>query len=204
MSPRRRARRTPRQETRRAVLDAAARAFARRGFHGASVDAVAAEAGLSTGAVYSNFRSKEELFLTLYEERIAARARDLRQAVEERGGGAPGLAAAAADATELLHRDRDWFLLYLEFALHAARDARFRRRFRALRDHGLDELAAGIEAGLRHAGAEASVAPEQLARAVRATALGLALEHLLGEAEAGDRALAVALGLLFGGAVRSG
>jgi AcrR family transcriptional regulator len=50
----------------------------------------AAAAGLSTGAVYSNFGSKEELFLTLYEERIATRARELRSVVGAAGGGARG------------------------------------------------------------------------------------------------------------------
>ncbi|HEV2062573.1 MAG TPA: helix-turn-helix domain-containing protein, partial [Solirubrobacteraceae bacterium] len=94
MPPRQRVRRPPREQTRREILDAAARAFAQRGYHGASVEAVAAEAGLSTGAVYSNFESKEDLFLALYEERIGGRAREVRAAVGETGD--PGEAVAAA------------------------------------------------------------------------------------------------------------
>lgn len=198
MPRRQRTPRPPREQTRRAILDAAARAFARRGFHGASVETVAAEAGLSTGAVYSNFKSKEELFLTLYEERIERRARELREAVTAEGGGAEGLSSAAADVTTMFGRDRDWLLLYFEFALHAARDARFRRRFRALRARGLDELTQGIGEGLRHAGVVADV--EQLARTARAVGYGMALEHLLGEANPDDAALGAALGLVFRGA----
>src|SRR5687767_7122304 len=156
MPPRQRVPRPPREQTRRDILDAAGRAFARRGFHGASVEAVAAEAGLSTGAVYSNFKSKEELFLTLYEERIERRARELREAVRAEGGGAEGLGSAAADVMAMFGNDREWLLLYFEFALHAARDPRFRRRFRALRARGLDELTRGIAEGLRHAGAGGS------------------------------------------------
>ncbi|HEX2088147.1 MAG TPA: TetR family transcriptional regulator [Solirubrobacteraceae bacterium] len=195
MPPRQRARRAPRDQTRRDVLDAAARAFARDGFHGASVEAVAAEAGLTTGAVYSNFKSKEELFLTLYEERIALRAKELRAAAV--GG---GVASAAADATRLFRRDREWLLLYFEFALHAARDPAFARRFRALRRRGLDELARGIEEGLRAAGGDPAAAPE-LARAVRAAGYGFALEHLLGEARGADAALEGALRRLLGSAL---
>jgi AcrR family transcriptional regulator len=203
MPPRQRTRRPPREETRRAIVDAAARAFARRGFHGASVEAVAAEAGLSTGAVYSNFGSKEELFLTLYEERIATRARELRSVVGAAGGGAAGLASAAGDVSELFRRERDWFLLYFEFALHAARNPKFARRFRALRNRGLDELAAGIGDGLAAAGVESLATAERLARASRAATYGIALEHLIGDAPPGDPGLEETLGLLFRGAVES-
>jgi AcrR family transcriptional regulator len=90
-------RRRPREEVRDDLLAAAARVFARRGFHGASVEAISEDAGLSTGAIYSNFESKEELFLTLWEERIERRRRELRSAVEEAGGREAGLAAAAAN-----------------------------------------------------------------------------------------------------------
>lgn len=199
MPPRQRVRRPPREQTRREILDAAARAFAQRGLHGASVEAVAAEAGLSTGAVYSNFASKEDLFLTLYEERIASRARDLRAAVGEAGDPGEALAAAAADATRTIRSSPEWLLLYFEFALLAARDPKFGRRFRAVRRRGLDELTRGIADGLRHAGADPSAA-DRIARTVRAASYGLALEHLLGEAKKGDRALEDALRMIFRGA----
>jgi len=58
---------------------AAARVFARQGLHGASVEAVSEEAGFSRGALYSNFESKEDLFLALYKERIGRRRRELRE-----------------------------------------------------------------------------------------------------------------------------
>lgn len=191
-------RRPPREQTRREILDAAARAFARGGFHGTSVEAVAAEAGLTTGAVYSNFKGKEDLFLSLYEERIEHRATRLREAVTSAGGGPAGLGEAAADASAVFRRDREWLLLYLEFALHAARDPEFARRFRAVRRRGLDELASGIAEG--HPGAEA-VAPE-LARAIRAASYGFALERLVGETRGNEDALRETLAMLFRGALR--
>src|SRR5881409_2831591 len=65
--------RTERQaQTRADLLEAAARVFARRGFAGASVEAIAAEAGFTRGAFYSNFSSKEELFAELLQERVYA------------------------------------------------------------------------------------------------------------------------------------
>ena len=161
---------------------------------------VATEAGLTTGAVYSNFKSKEDLFLALYEERIASRARELREAASAGGGDGEGLQSAAANATSTLSRDRDWLLLYFEFALHAARDPKFRRRFRALRRQGLEELTRGMEDGLRRAGADPAAAPS-VARAIRAASYGVALEHVLGEACPGDDTLADAYRMIFRGAL---
>lgn len=65
------ARRTPRQEkraqTRAALLDAAERLWAKHGIRGASLDEVAAQAGMTKGAVYSNFTGKTDLVLALLD-----------------------------------------------------------------------------------------------------------------------------------------
>ena len=53
------------QQTRAALLDAAARVFVRRGLQGSSVEEITAEAGYSRGAFYSNFDSKGQLFVEL-------------------------------------------------------------------------------------------------------------------------------------------
>ena len=58
--------------------------FARSGFHGASVEEIASEAGFSTGALYSNFDGKEDLFLVLMEREIDEHAREIAEAVRER------------------------------------------------------------------------------------------------------------------------
>ena len=194
-----RIRRKPRQETRAGLLEAAARVFARRGFHGASVEAVAEDAGFSTGAVYSNFDGKEALFLALYEERLGRRRRELTDAVVGAGGRADGLAAAAADVSEALRKEADWFLLYFEFALHAARNPRFRRRFAALREEGLAELVRGLEDGLEDAGIDPAVPAEEMARAIRALTYGLALDRLVEGERGQDRVFGRFLELLFRG-----
>ena len=70
--------------TRERLLDAARNVFARSGFHGASVEEIASEAGFSTGALYSNFDGKEELFLALMEREIDEHAREIAEAVGAR------------------------------------------------------------------------------------------------------------------------
>ena len=197
MAPPERVRRRPRAETRRELLDAAARVFARRGFHGASVEEVSDEAGFSTGALYSNFDGKEDLFLALWEERIERRRRDLREVIARSGGPSEGLAPAAADAVEHMGRERDWFLLYLEFLLHAARDKSFAQRFAAVRDEGIAQLADGVAEGLKAAGIESSLEPLELATAIRALSYGLALDRLVDDKSIPDELLGRMLGLIF-------
>src|SRR6266498_3413734 len=74
--PRRLRRDEQRHQTRAQLLDAAERVFAREGLRGASVAAIAADAG------YSHFDGKEDLFLMLVEERIVARLARVYQAAD--------------------------------------------------------------------------------------------------------------------------
>ena len=199
MSKRERVRRRPREEIREELLTAAARVFARRGFHGASVEAISEDAGLSTGAIYSNFQGKEDLFLSLYEERIERRRRELRSAVEQAGGGQAGLAAASANVAETLGSEREWFVLYFEFALHAARDRAFARRFRKVRQAGLRELQRGLRDGLEHAGLDPTLPAIQLARGLSALSYGLALDRVVGDGRGSEELFGRVAELIFRG-----
>ena len=59
--------------TRHCLMESAARVFKRRGLEGASIDEVASDAGFTKGAFYANFKSKEELFLAMLDQRFAER-----------------------------------------------------------------------------------------------------------------------------------
>jgi AcrR family transcriptional regulator len=194
-----RVRRRPRAETRRDLLDAAARVFGHQGFHGASVEAISEEAGFSRGAVYSNFTSKEDLFLALWEERIERRRHELREVMQRAGDPAAGLAPVSADVMEAFDREREWFVLYFEFALHAARDAEFAERFERVRERGLAELAAGIGTGLERAGLDPTLDPADIALALKALSYGLALERLVNEDAASKDLLGRVMELIFRG-----
>jgi len=62
--------RPTRDETRDKLFDAAARVFEDQGTGGASIEAIAAEAGFTRGAFYSNFASKEELIIAMLEDHV--------------------------------------------------------------------------------------------------------------------------------------
>ncbi len=73
----------PRQANRRQdLLDAAARLFARQGFHAASMRDIARAVGMLPGSLYYHFASKDELLFAVYAEgvrRIAERVDDATQ-----------------------------------------------------------------------------------------------------------------------------
>ena len=59
------------ERTRERLLDAAEKLFGERGIHATSLDAVAAEAGLTKGAIYANFAGKQALITAILERRVA-------------------------------------------------------------------------------------------------------------------------------------
>ncbi|TMM11333.1 MAG: TetR/AcrR family transcriptional regulator [Actinobacteria bacterium] len=195
--------RTPIREEHRAltrtrVLEAAARVFARRGFHGASVQDIAREAGATTGAIYSNFAGKEDLYLAVFEEHVATQIRDYtdtfargRDLDERSRGGADHWMAR-------LREDPDFFPLYMEFWAHAMRDPKLRPRFAAHFASFRETFAQLIEQGARDAGLEAPPAlAQRLGTVINALGNGLALERLTDPDAVPDELLGWAISLLF-------
>lgn len=71
--------RTARQEH---ILQAAVRCFARAGYHGATMEDIAAEAGIAKGSAYVYFPSKEAVFLALYDTWGCTLQEEIKEAVE--------------------------------------------------------------------------------------------------------------------------
>ena len=68
-----------REQTRDDLIAAADRLFVEGGFHATSLDQIAAAAGYTKGAVYSNFASKEDLFFAVYERRAEVSQAQMRE-----------------------------------------------------------------------------------------------------------------------------
>jgi AcrR family transcriptional regulator len=117
--------------TRRRLLDAAEAVFARNGFHGASVEEISREAGATTGALYSNFAGKEELFLALFEERIATDVGDYSKIVATEATIEQQVRGAADHWMQILRERPDYFPLLIEFWAHAIRKPALRERLGA-------------------------------------------------------------------------
>jgi AcrR family transcriptional regulator len=188
--------------TRAALLDAAGRVFARRGFHAAGVDEVAAEAGFSTGALYSNFEGKEDLFLALLQREIGRQAEGVARAVGQRRTLDERARGGAEYWIEFLDREPQLVLLFMEFWAYAVRNPDVRERFAARYAEVRASLARIIEAGARELGVELARPPEHLATAIDALADGFALQKLADPDSVPDELFADALAMLLEGAQR--
>src|SRR3954452_12890746 len=103
------------EQTRARLLEAAAAVFARSGYHGATLAEVAAEAGFTKGAVYSNFESKEALFLALVDQEISKRVREIGTVVETAAAGGDIEAEAERQFQRFVREEPHWPFLFYEF-----------------------------------------------------------------------------------------
>jgi AcrR family transcriptional regulator len=170
-----------REANRERILTAARTVFGARGYQAATIEQIADEAGLSNGAIYYNFGSKEDLFLALLDARMEARLVHARKALGVDGNpstGGRGLEAEARDITRAFKESREWRLLLLEFVAYAARNPDFGAH---LREHKrrLRETLAGILRGhMEAAGIVPPMAIDRVATAITALLNGLAIEEL--------------------------
>jgi AcrR family transcriptional regulator len=163
--------------TRDALIGAAAKVFLARGFQAASLREIAAEAGLTTGAVYSNFDGKADLFLAVLEEKLdpslAVMYEAGRTAPQRRLGAAVGREFAAY----VRHRRR-WLTLLIEFWAQAARDPKLRPKFAERHGKLRSAIADVLAQRADRFGLSLALPAEQLATVLIALANGMAVEQL--------------------------
>lgn len=194
-----RRRRPARDDVRRALLDAAARLFARQGIEGASLDDVAADAGFTKGAVYSNFGSKEGLVAALVEDRTSAYLDLGLEAVDELDGSMAVRAQVLGDRlTAASDEQRDWHLLFFELWQRAVRsddaDGAFRDRRESLRA----AVAEAMEEHAARAGATLPMPATDLAIVLMALSNGLAMERMVAPEDVPEELLGKVLALVVG------
>ena len=181
---RRRTRSEKKAETRDRLLDAAAEVFVRRGFQGASVEEISAEAGFTRGAFYSNFESKEQMFVELLQRRVYDDFREMIKRAPAEGSPRESLRWSARDLQRRYERGsgsgQDWlFALWLELLAHAARNPDFRSLAATFWTGTRTGMSLQIGAGFERAGAEPPADPKELAIAMTALDIGLAVQHLV-------------------------
>src|SRR6266516_2639768 len=110
-----------RQRTRDLLISAAMRVFARDGYAGASVDAIAGQAGFTVGALYSNFATKQELFLAAFERHCADELAALPALTETGASREELLLAVTRRFGEVDEEHREWWQLWAELWLYAQR-----------------------------------------------------------------------------------
>jgi AcrR family transcriptional regulator len=173
-SPRRR---PSRAETRRRIIDAATTVFAREGIAATSLNDVAAEAGLTKGAVYSNFTGRDDLVLTIMEEHIVERMDRATRVFAELADLGEATAEAGTRLLEGIDSDATWHRLLLEYWGLAMRNPTVHTGLAERRARLREAVTTAITKAAALHGVDLPLAPEHLAVVVLALSNGLAVER---------------------------
>lgn len=188
-APKRKSRRVERkEETRAELISAATKVFAERGFHAASLEQIAREAGYSTGAIYWHFGGKDELFLAVFEAYALRRVTELTEIHALGAGGMAERARALADQWMARQgADPTFMVVALEFFVHSLRAPNLRDALAARQ--AAVRLAVGrmLEQDARAAGVELPMPAQDIATVLRELGVGLALAKLADPAAFPDR-----------------
>jgi len=175
-----RVRRPGRAAVRRRLLDAALEVFAERGYASANLDQVAAAAGLTKGAIYSNFASKDELFFAMMHDQALNRVEAVRAALEA-DPRAPRGEQSLHDIGRLLTvaftEQREWQLVFLDFWRRAIQDDAVRAQFVTQRRALRAAIADRVEQVLGRAAGLGELTVDDIVTVVLALSNGLAIER---------------------------
>lgn len=177
--------------TRTELLEAASRVFARSGFHAATLEDVAREAGYTTGAIYSNFTGKDELFQAAFEHQIAHDIREVIRAQAAVAEDTPGARtrASARRWMELLQERPEMFLLLVEYWSYALRHPNVRESFAERFGAFRDTVARWVEDEARRHGWELPLPAKDIAVGLNALTYGVAFQYLPGGEDLPDDVL---------------
>jgi len=166
------------EANREAILDSAKEHFARFGYHGASLDAIADAAGFSKGAIYSQFGSKDDLMLATLERNIRRRHEATAELV-----GALGDDLRAEDVLRHANarslEDAGWQAALIEFRIHASRHPAINKRYAALHEQTIALMAQTLASQVERLGIGTQRSPRDLAIAHLASGLGLVVESFV-------------------------
>jgi AcrR family transcriptional regulator len=180
-----------RAETRRRLLAATFDVVTREGFHAATVDGIATQAGYSIGALYSNFASKDELLFAAFDEHLQWFERELQKAEQ-----ATDTTGAIADWLSALSSTPDQFLIFIEFWSYAVR----RPKLRTQLAQRMTEMRVQVEelTTQRRTG-QPGLPPGLTALLLLAIGRGLALEKLVNPRAVPDQEVAKLLSAMLNG-----
>ncbi len=155
-----------RAATRERLLTAAREVVAERGIGAAAVEDICEVAGFTRGAFYSNFASKEELFIALLRQETELLLGLLRQVLAEAdpeppsGDGHDGLDRLIDRFMSSQPRDRDWVLVHTEFWLYGLRNPSFGVLMADFHEGFKDRIGTLIDEGLAAVGRRLTVDPD--------------------------------------------
>ena len=196
VNPARTRTRPTREETRAKILDAALQVFGERGIAASSLNEVAAAAGLTKGAIYSSFASKDELVLAIMEEHARERMTHALASFAEAPDAGTALANVGTVLVEAIRSDAVWHRLLAEYFALSYRDPDMRLALRERRRKARAAVAAALTQIEANLGVPVPMSPERLAVAFFAISNGLGIEAGIDPDGVPDDLLGEILGLI--------
>lgn len=190
-------------EKRRAILHAAVRVFAEKGYHGCRVADVARAAGVAYGLVYHYFQSKEELLESVFAEQWSILVNALR-AVDAGPGTAPekleAMLSFVFDVFKTAPAAVRVLLLEVTRTPHALRAGSTRETFEAAVRIVADVIGQGQRSGQLRAGIDPMLASAAVLGALELSLTGMVVGLVpAGDEEAVDRARSQVAAIVLGG-----
>jgi AcrR family transcriptional regulator len=177
-----------RQETRRRLMDAAMQVWARHGYEACAVEAVAREAGLSKGAVYFHFRSKEDLLLEVVELQLW---RDQQRVLELATAEGPlgGLRRLLDPGRTLSEAADPWPRLLQEFWSAAARNPQVAFRLQEMYRKRREILSRHLSEHFQTLGTALQMPSDEVCGLFMAVLYGVVVQQAIGSGYGEDHAL---------------
>ncbi|WP_229053385.1 TetR/AcrR family transcriptional regulator [Aeromicrobium sp. Leaf350] len=156
-----------REATRERLVEAARELLAEIGIQGATVESICERAGFTRGAFYSNYDTKDELILEIFDREKVQMIALMQSAVDSEMGGegeVDGVPAALRAVDRFLAaypRDRKSFLVHLEFVTHGVRERAVAEVYRQVWVETRDDIQKVLERGVELLGGRLLVTAEQ-------------------------------------------
>jgi AcrR family transcriptional regulator len=182
MSRKRLSRDDSRELTTQRLLEAAQKVIAKKGLEAASVENIASAAGYTRGAFYSNFNSKDDLFIELLRRDHEKTTAELN-ALRDRALPVDHVQSRARDIYGQMYRDNESCMIWTEARLLAVRDARFRAKLNVLMTDKRAQIADFIQYFYERVGVAPPLASEQMAMGFMSLAEGVKLYMMSSPAE---------------------
>jgi AcrR family transcriptional regulator len=183
------------EATRKKLLVAAEKIFARTGYEAARLEDIAAAAGYTRGAFYANFDSKEDIFFALLEAWINEKILSITSLLTQLGSREARVSALRQHYLEMAY-DRRMVLLSLEYKLFAVRHPEAHARIRA-RQERLKECGADILKLVSGPRSHVGISNRAAATALGGLSHSLLLERLVHPGSVTDKEIRILLGLFF-------
>ena len=164
------------EQRREEIFEAALSCFNSNGYYQTSIDEIAAQAGISKGGIYHHFKSKKDLVIELFRNRVNRYFEYLTEQVRGTSDAAQALNVLVEKSGEIFQEHEPVLRFCLEFVAMSSREPEFREEVAAMYRHRVATVSALIQEGTR-TGIFKQVESEGVARALYFLSMGFFLSY---------------------------